>query len=415
MARSVRPGYGLLGMVAAVVVLYIVAYNLGLVSEEALRCSGEAPPTPRSAARTIRGGYQRPTGLRLPFHPRSDRPYYSRLIVASWDSVAPGNGSLWQIDQAPRRSLSAPPDGDDYWTLQPRLTWIVPHEGVWYLHLASVGLDGRVSHVRHRRIEIAGRPPDVVCTTHPDPCVRYRAADVSFAWQETGIDTLYVLTDREPDTVPTRKTATAIGARRFRVQDRANGTHFVHIRGADYAGVLGPIEHFQVNIGRESTLAPPDAPRVNICGIAPVPSAGGGEDRLERHEKPSVAVLGLGAEDVVERDAQTLSDSLRRALVTTDLAAVYERDRVGRILDEHGIHRGGCTTDECARRAGQLVGVHYVVTGAVQRLRGTYIVSARLVDVGTGRVVRAYASPGVSGPEALLPHLRAAAWVLLSE
>ena len=352
-------------------------------------------------------------GLTLSTHPVAARSYYSRFISASWDSSL-CNGYLWQINQDSAHTLQLPPVGEDWWTMEPRLSWVVPEGGTWWLHLAVVDIDGNVGGVFHRRIRILDEPPEVTCTTHPDPSLTYPFPNVSLTWREPGIDTVYALIDQSPRTIPTRQNAQAYTSSPIRFLNQPNGTHYVHIRGSDPVGTLGPVAHLQINIGRESTPAPPGTERVattEIIGpaVETTIASEAGSGNL-----PPLAVLNFAAQGVDTNAAVLLSSRLRDALVRTGAANVYERDRVEMILREQGFQKSGCTTTECAVEIGQLVNVQYIVVGEVGRLGAAYLMSSRLLDVETGRVVRTASSPGASSPDALLRYLPSMAWTLMS-
>jgi len=360
--------------------------------------------------------YERQPVLTVLTHPDPSRSYYSRFVTARWDSIAESNGYLWQINQDPASALHLPPTGEDWWTLEPRLSWVVSEGGTWYLHVAVIDLDGQVGEVYHHRMNVVDTPPAITCTTHPDPALVYPFPNVSLAWEQPGIDTVYALIDRNPRTTPTRGNAQAYTSSPIRFRNMPNGTHYVHIRGSDYAGTLGPTAHFQVNIGREATPAPPGAPRVATTDVDAPPMSGAktavDSTRLER--LPPVAVLDFAAHGVDRDAAVLLSSRLRDALVRTGQANVYERTRVEAILREQGFQHSGCTSAECVVEIGQLVGVEDIIVGEVGRLGAAYLMSARLIDVETGRVVRTASSPGASSPDALLRYLPSMAWTLLS-
>lgn len=357
-------------------------------------------------------------GLTISTQPVGPRSYYSRYITASWDSSL-CNGYLWQINQDSAYTLQLPPSGEDWWTAEPRLSWAVSEGGTWWLHLAVVDIDGNVGGVFHRRIRILDEPPEATCTTHPDPSLTYPFPNVSLTWREPGIDTVWALIDRNPRTIPTRQNARAYTTfidrpSPIRFLSQPNGTHYVHLRGSDPVGSLGPVAHLQINIGRESTPAPPGAERVVTTAIAGPPVETTIAFEAPVGELPALAVLSFAAQGVDTNAAVLLSSRLRDAITRTGAANVYERDKVEMILREQGFQKSGCTTTECAVEIGQLVNVQYIVAGEVGRLGAAYLMSARLLDVETGRLVRTASSPGTSSPDALLRYLPSMAWTLMS-
>jgi len=57
------------------------------------------------------------------------------------------------------------------------------------------------------------------------------------------------------------------------------------------------------------------------------------------------------------------------------------------ILNEQGFQQTGCTSDECVVEVGKLVGVEQMVTGTIGKIGSIYTISARIIDVETGKMV----------------------------
>ena len=354
--------------------------------------------------------------VRVNTHPNPYRKYYGRLVEAErQDSTEANNGYLWQIDTERTSALRLPPLGEDWWTIEPRFRWVVSEGGTWYLHSAAIDLDGDIQNAYHRAIHIIDNSPDIVCTNHRDPTLVYPFPNVSIRWTESGIDTIYALIDDHPLTAPNRENARAFTASPVRFLSQRNGTHYVHVRGSDDIGTLGPVAHLQINIGRESTPAPPGAPRVVTSNEDRASASIAGETTAPNAEvgRP-LAVLDFAAQGIDTNASILLSAHLRDALVRSRSANVYERSRVDLILREQGFNVSGCVAAACAVEIGQLVGLEQIIVGEVGRLGEAYLVSARLIDVETGRVISTASSPGTSSPEALLRYLPSMAWTLMS-
>lgn len=102
----------------------------------------------------------------------------------------------------------------------------------------------------------------------------------------------------------------------------------------------------------------------------------------------SIAVLDLDMQEGVPGAYRVgLSDILREELFHTGRFDVIERNKMENILTEQGLQLSGCTSDECAVEAGQLLGVEQMVAGSVSILGELYVVSLRLIDVETGRLI----------------------------
>ena len=67
---------------------------------------------------------------------------------------------------------------------------------------------------------------------------------------------------------------------------------------------------------------------------------------------------------------------------------VVERAMMEQILKEQGFQQSGCTTNECIVEVGRLIGVEQIAGGSISKIGSTYSVSARLVSVETGKILK---------------------------
>ena len=73
-------------------------------------------------------------------------------------------------------------------------------------------------------------------------------------------------------------------------------------------------------------------------------------------------------------------------MVEAAFYAVVERSAIEKVLAEQAFQRTGCTTNECGVKVGKLLNAGKILLGAYSLLDGSRIVSARIVDVESGRV-----------------------------
>jgi TolB-like protein len=104
-------------------------------------------------------------------------------------------------------------------------------------------------------------------------------------------------------------------------------------------------------------------------------------------DKTNIAVSDLAGQGIDAASAAMISDRLRGELFNTGTVAVIERSQMKEILKEQGFQQTGCTSDQCAVEVGQLLGVKYMVVGAIGLVGHTYSISGRLIDVSTGKMV----------------------------
>jgi len=98
---------------------------------------------------------------------------------------------------------------------------------------------------------------------------------------------------------------------------------------------------------------------------------------------PSFIAVG-----VTNDEASALSDRLRLELFNTMSFTVVERAMMEQILKEQGFQQSGCTTNECIVEVGRLIGVEQIAGGSISKIGSTYSVSARIVSVETGKILK---------------------------
>lgn len=107
----------------------------------------------------------------------------------------------------------------------------------------------------------------------------------------------------------------------------------------------------------------------------------------------TVAVMDLDLGSGVEAgDAQAIADRLETELIRQGVFSVLERRRVGSILQEQGFQQSGvCDEASCRIQVGQLLGVDRMVVGSLSKVGVLYSLNAKLLDVGTGEILRSHA------------------------
>ncbi|MBL7046629.1 MAG: hypothetical protein ISR95_03220, partial [Candidatus Marinimicrobia bacterium] len=100
--------------------------------------------------------------------------------------------------------------------------------------------------------------------------------------------------------------------------------------------------------------------------------------------RPTVAILDFEAQDISQAEAKTLTERLRTEIGDTDAARLIERKALDKILEEQGLQQTGCTSDECVAEVGQLLGVQFMISGAIGRVGDSYTIDVRMFSVETG-------------------------------
>jgi TolB-like protein len=58
------------------------------------------------------------------------------------------------------------------------------------------------------------------------------------------------------------------------------------------------------------------------------------------------------------------------------------------ILKEQGFQQSGCTSSECVVEVGNMLGVQQMVGGSIGKVGNIYTVSARIIDIESGKVLK---------------------------
>ena len=101
-----------------------------------------------------------------------------------------------------------------------------------------------------------------------------------------------------------------------------------------------------------------------------------------------IAIIDFEGKEISQSEASALTDRLRNELINNGHYKVVERDMMEEILQEQGFQQSGCTSNECIVEVGRLIGVEKIVGGSISKVGNLYSVSARIVSVETGEVLK---------------------------
>ncbi len=101
-----------------------------------------------------------------------------------------------------------------------------------------------------------------------------------------------------------------------------------------------------------------------------------------------MAVLPFQSRGLDSNSTRILEDALSDRLAGSGRLRLLERSQIKTVLVEQGFQQSGaCEGSECAVQIGRLLGVERGIVGSVGRLGQTYVLNARLIDIGTGEVI----------------------------
>jgi hypothetical protein len=110
--------------------------------------------------------------------------------------------------------------------------------------------------------------------------------------------------------------------------------------------------------------------------------------------KQTIAVLDFQANNASAGDAAFVSEFVRSAVVKAGVYNVVDKKNMEKILAEQAFQQSGCTSEECAVKLGKILNVNKMVVGIYGNFEGTRILTARLVDVETGKIEKSETAKG---------------------
>ncbi len=129
--------------------------------------------------------------------------------------------------------------------------------------------------------------------------------------------------------------------------------------------------------------------------------------------KYTVAVLDFEGRGISVMEAQTLTDRFNTAMAGTDAVIMVERGTMMDVLDEQGFDSGGCTSDECAAEVGAMLGVEFMVSGAIGKLGDTYTIDVKMFSVQTGAAENMQNVTYSGKVDGLITEIEILAWTIL--
>ena len=98
----------------------------------------------------------------------------------------------------------------------------------------------------------------------------------------------------------------------------------------------------------------------------------------------TVAVLDFEGRGITALEAKTLTDRFTTSLAGTKKVIMVERGTMVDVLEEQGFESGACASDECAAEVGAMLGVDFMISGAIGKLGDTYTIDAKMFSISTG-------------------------------
>lgn len=123
-------------------------------------------------------------------------------------------------------------------------------------------------------------------------------------------------------------------------------------------------------------------------------------------KKPLVAILPFTSHVLDTGAIDGLVSAMGSELINTGAFRVMERSQMEEILKEQGFQQSGaCDGQECAVEVGKLLSVNQMVLGTIAKVGSTYTLTARLVSVQTGEVLKSVTRNSKTDVDAILTDL----------
>lgn len=125
-----------------------------------------------------------------------------------------------------------------------------------------------------------------------------------------------------------------------------------------------------------------------------------------KEKLPMVAVLPLDARGLTSEEGTVMTEMLGSELLQTGAFRVMERSQMDKILAEQGFQKSGaCDNSQCAVEMGQLLGIERMVVGSIGKVGRTFLVSVRMVNVGTGEILKSVSRTTTGDVEDILTRM----------
>jgi TolB-like protein len=112
--------------------------------------------------------------------------------------------------------------------------------------------------------------------------------------------------------------------------------------------------------------------------------------------RSTLAVAQFDSQGVSASDAAVIVDMIRNELVKQGSLDIVEKSNMDKILAEQSFQQSGCTSQECAVKLGRILNVRYLVVGSFGKLLDQYVLSFRVVETETARIVYSDDAKGLS-------------------
>ena len=135
--------------------------------------------------------------------------------------------------------------------------------------------------------------------------------------------------------------------------------------------------------------------------------------KLADHDKWTVAVLDFEPRGISTLEAQTLTDRFSTEVNNTGRAILVDRNSMNEIMQEQGYTAAECSSEECAAEVGAMLGVQFMINGAIGKLGDTYTIDAKMFEVATGAAAKTKNTTYIGKVDGLITEIEILAWEMM--
>ena len=170
---------------------------------------------------------------------------------------------------------------------------------------------------------------------------------------------------------------------------------------ASYKGpIAGMITEMEILAWEISGLRPPQSLLMKRSGG-------------QKSDKITVAVLDFSPRGISTLEAQTLTDRFATEINKTGAAILVDRNVVNEVMQEQGYTEAECSSEECAAEVGAMLGVQFMISGALGKLGETYTIDAKMFEVATGAAEKTINTTYSGQVDGLITEIEILAWEMM--
>ena len=130
-------------------------------------------------------------------------------------------------------------------------------------------------------------------------------------------------------------------------------------------------------------------------------------------DKMTLAVLDFEPRGISTLESQTLTDRFSTEVNKTGVAILVDRNAMGEIMQEQGYTEVECSSEECAAEVGAMLGVQFMINGAIGKLGDTYTIDAKMFEVATGAAAKTINTTYEGKVDGLITEIEILAWEMM--